>query len=88
MSFGVVQNAIATIKSDKVLLLSKRNRLKNTLSFGTKNRTEYNLPKATREDLLGIRRHMTKEHIKRRLKQFILLGVLALIIISVLLYFA
>ena len=87
MSFGVVQNAIATIKTNKALL-SKRERLKHTLSGSGKDKTEYNLPETTLEDLLVIRKRMQLENKKRRVKQFVLLAVFGVVIISVLVYFA
>ena len=87
MSFGVVQSAIATIRSNKSLL-SKRDRLKNTLSGFRKRKTEYNLPKATPKQLLAIRKRMQLEHKIRRVKQVVLLSVFALTMIGVLIYFA
>jgi hypothetical protein len=87
MSFGVAQNAIATIKSNRNLL-SKRGRLKNTLSGFGEGKTEYNLPKATSKELLGIRKRMQLEHRHRRVKQIILFSVLMTAIILILIYFA
>lgn len=85
MSFGVVQNAIATIKANRVLL-SKRNRLKNTLSGSGEHKTEYNLPKATVKQLLGIKKRIQLEHRKRRIKEITLLIIFVIAVISLLLY--
>ena len=87
MSFGVVQNAITTIKTNRGLL-SKRDRLKHILSGSRDIKTDYNLPKVTAKELLAIRKRMQLEHRRRRVKQIVLLSVIMLTIICVLLYFA
>jgi len=85
VSFSIAQSANASIKSNRSLL-SKRVRLQNTLGGRIKNKTEYNLPKAKRDELIKIRIRIQKEHKILRIKQITALSVFMLILISTIIY--
>lgn len=70
MSFGVVQSAIASIKSNRNLL-SKRNKLKNTLTTKKEEKLEFKSPDATYYELELLRKKMQKENKRIRIEQII-----------------
>ncbi len=86
MSFGVVQNAIVSIKSNRNLL-SKRDRLKNTLSGSRLDRVDYNLPKATPSMLLKIKTRLQEENKQLKTIRFVVLTIIMFVIVFTILYF-
>lgn len=85
MSFGAVQSAITSMKNNRKLL-SKRERLKNTLSSSEVKKTEYNLPKASPKTLKRIQEKMVSENKERKQKRLILIGFITVFLISILTY--
>jgi len=74
------ESMISTIKSNKNIMLDKSKRFRKTLGGYNKNRTtEYNLPKATPEQLLEIRKGLKKENKIMWLK---VVGISTVIIIA------
>lgn len=61
MSFGVVQSAMSSIKGNRNLL-SKRIKLKNTLSWSDKRKLEFKTPNAKLNQLKRIREKLKQEH--------------------------
>jgi len=87
MSFGAVQHAISVMKSNRSLLKKHRKRGFG-LTGNESGKTEYNLPKASKHDIIKLRTKLQKEQKQRRTKQVVLLSVLLIVIISTLIYFA
>ena len=85
MSFGVVQSAIVSIKNNRKLL-SKRNKIKNTLSSSVIEKTEYNLPKSTPETLNRIQEKIKHENKLRKQKRLLLIGFTSILLIALLTY--
>ncbi|SFZ93714.1 hypothetical protein SAMN05428642_103291 [Flaviramulus basaltis] len=87
MSFGVVQSAISSIKSNRSLL-SKRDRLKNTLSGSDKSKKlELKCNKFSHYELIKLRDKLQQEYKQIRIKQYIVLGILMLVLVSIFIYF-
>ena len=86
MSFGIVQSAIATMKSNRSLL-SKRERLQNTLSGSENEKPEYDLPKSTPETLKRIQEKIKRENKLRLKKRLVIITVVMICLILFLLYF-
>ncbi|MEN8886806.1 MAG: hypothetical protein ABF246_10480 [Winogradskyella sp.] len=56
------ESMLSTIKSNKSVMLDKSKRFRKTLGgYGKNKKTEYNLPKASAEQLLMIRENLKKE---------------------------
>ncbi|MBC2844528.1 hypothetical protein [Winogradskyella flava] len=74
------ESMISTVKSNKNIMLDKSKRFRKTLGGYNKNRTtEYNLPNATPEQLLEIRKGLKKENKIMWLK---VVGISTVIIIA------
>ncbi|WP_458628911.1 hypothetical protein [Winogradskyella sp. PC D3.3] len=57
------ESMISFIKSNRSIMLDKSKRFRKTLGgYGLKRKTEYNLPKATPEQLKAIRQKLKKEN--------------------------
>lgn len=57
------ESMLSTLKSNKRIMLDKSKRFRKTLGgYGERNKTEYNLPKATPELLESIRIKLKKEN--------------------------
>lgn len=86
MSFGAVQSAITSMKNNRNLL-SKRDRLKNTLSGSEIEKPEYNLPKSTPITLKKIEEKMTGENKLRNQKLILFMSFLVIIMVTIVVYF-
>lgn len=84
MSFGVVQSAISSIKNNRNLI-SKRKKLKDSLvGYYAKEKSKFNFPEATPQMIKELRMRLIKENKQRRLKQFLLLGVILIGLVIIL----
>ncbi|ULC60432.1 hypothetical protein MBM09_05450 [Flaviramulus sp. BrNp1-15] len=86
MSFGVVQSAISSIKYNKSLL-SKRSKLKNTLSGKKSKKFEGKSSDATDYELKKLRDKLKQEHKQIRVKQFLAVTLVMLILLAVFIYY-
>lgn len=86
MSFGVVQSAISSIKYNKSLL-SKKNKLKNTLSGRKSKKFESKSSDATDYELKKLRDKLKLEHKQIRVKQFLAVTLVMLILLAVFIYY-
>ncbi|WP_339625191.1 hypothetical protein [uncultured Winogradskyella sp.] len=72
------ESMLSTIKSNKSVMLDKSKRFRKTLGgYGKNKKTQYNLPKASAEQLLMIRENLKKEH------RFLWLKVVGLFIVII-----
>ena len=85
MSFGVVQTMITSLKNNRNQL-SKHDRFKNAKGHYRNNKTEFNFPEATPEELERIKEKIRRENKQLRRKQLIVLGIVLVILISFLFY--
>jgi radical SAM superfamily enzyme YgiQ (UPF0313 family) len=85
MSFGVVQTMITSLKNNKNQL-SKYDRFKNAKGHYGNNKTEFNFPKATPEELKLIKEKIQRENKQLRRKQYIIVSVLFCIILFFVMY--
>ena len=85
MSFGVVQSAISSIKSNRNLL-SKRGKLKNTLSSSESKKLEFKSANASPYELKKLGKKLQQEHKKIRIKQLVVLSLIMLVLISIFIY--
>ncbi|MEJ2113467.1 MAG: hypothetical protein P8X62_07200 [Flavobacteriaceae bacterium] len=84
MSFGVVQSAITSMKNNRSLL-SKKDRLKNTLSSSIdKNKPVYS--KSTLRMLHHIKQRLKEERRNRLLKIILVFGFVISVVLSVFFY--
>ncbi|WP_138433336.1 hypothetical protein [Winogradskyella algicola] len=80
MSGGYMSTSI----KNNLSLLSKREKLKNTLGSKKNTRkTEYNLPKASNKELSIIARRMQEEHRLRMAKVMVVTAILFFILVAV-----
>ncbi|MEL0457504.1 hypothetical protein WJN01_14790 [Flavobacteriaceae bacterium SZ-1-7] len=87
MSFGVVQSAIVSIRSN-LGLLSKRERLNKTLSGSGRNKYETKSPSASPYELKKLRNRILRENKAIRIKQLVfVITIVALLIFGFLYYF-
>ena len=87
MSFGIVQSAISSLKSNRNLL-SKRDRLKNTLSVSNKSiKLILKSKEATSYELKKLQSKLREEHKQIRVKQVIALSIVMIILISIFIYY-
>ncbi|WP_055446789.1 hypothetical protein [Lacinutrix mariniflava] len=85
MSFGAVQSAITSMKNNRNLL-SKRDRLKKTLSGSEIKKPEYNLPKSTPETIKRIKEKIIREDKLRKQKRILLIVIFSIILVSTFVY--
>jgi len=87
MSFGAVQHAISVMKSNRNLI--KKHRKKGGLQgHFSKEKTEYDLPKASPKHLNDIRLKLKLERRLRNLKIYLFVGILSTILVGLLFYYA
>lgn len=85
MSFGVVQTMITTLKNNEKMR-SKRDKFKKTLGgYGKNEKVEYNLPKATPEQLQEIKIRIKRENKIMWIKVVLLSTVIIIALVWVLL---
>lgn len=77
-----------SLKANRSQLSKKKRGFGGLAHNQSGKKTEYNFPKATKEDIKKLRNKLKKEHIERRVKQIVLLTVIMIILISVFIYFA
>lgn len=87
MSFGAVQHAITVMKSNRNLI--KKHRKKGGLQgHFSKEKKEYNLPKASPKHLNDIRLKLKLERRLRNLKIYLFVGILSTILVGLLFYYS
>ncbi|PWH81664.1 hypothetical protein DIS18_13360 [Algibacter marinivivus] len=86
MSFGVVQSAISSIKSNRNLL-SKRSRLKNTLSAGKSKKIIFKKSYISDYELKKLSDKLKEEHRRILIKQVMVVSFIMLILLSIFLYY-
>ncbi|WP_426431308.1 hypothetical protein ACPX19_02585 [Winogradskyella sp. HB-48] len=78
---------MSTSIKNNLNLLSKREKLRNTLgSYSKANKTEYNLPKASKKQLSNIAKQIREEHRVRMAKIVVVTIILFFVLVSAFLY--
>jgi hypothetical protein len=86
MSFSVVQSAMASMKTNRNLL-SKKGKLKNTLTSSNIEKVQFKVKDASKKQLQIIKEKIQKENRQIRNKQLIILSIIMLIIISIIVFY-
>jgi hypothetical protein len=86
MSFSVVQSAMASMKANRNLL-SKKGKLKNTLTSSNIEKVQFKVKDASKKQLQIIKEKIQKENRQIRNKQLIILSIIMLIIISIIVFY-
>lgn len=87
MSFGVVQSAVSSVKYCRSLL-SKRDKLKNTLHVNKKEaKFELKNPQLSQHQLKRLKEKLQREHKNIRTKQYIVLVLIMFVLVSIFIYY-
>ena len=79
------ESMLSVIKSNKSIMLDKSKRFRKTLGgYDTKEKSKFNFPEASPQMIKELRMRLIKENKQRRLKQFLLLGVILIGLVIIL----
>ena len=83
---GAMMAANQSLNFNRSQLSKKRSGFGGLAHNPSGEKTEYNLPEASKKDIIKLRHKLQKEHIQRRVKQIVLLMVIMVVVISAVIY--